>query len=263
MPIAVAIAISFAKYTVMSAPSWVGLRNYIRIFTTPAFYNALKVTGQYVVMRVAALLVFAFVMALITSNRYAVRGLHQSMFFLPYVAPLAVTSIIWKLLYQPFGLVESLLALLGIGAVSWLTSAHLALPAITVSTVWKGSGYYSILVLAGLQTISSDQLEAAIIDGANSIQRFIFITIPNLKPMLYYIVVVAVINTIRGFSPFLIMTGGGPGEATRVIGLLVYEYGFTSLRMGLAATVSVVFLVLILIFSLSIRFFFEPPEERQ
>ena len=139
-PIATAIAISFTKYAVMTAPKWVGLRNYARIFTTPSFYNALKVTGQYVVMRVAALLVFAFIMALLASRKYPARGIHQSIFFLPFVVPLAVTSIIWKLLYQPFGLIESILAPLGIGPISWLTSADVALVAITISTVWSASG---------------------------------------------------------------------------------------------------------------------------
>lgn len=249
-PIVSAIVLSFTKYTLLSAPELVGFKNYLRILSMPSFWNSLRVTGLYVVIRLSSILVLAFFMAMVINRRIPFRGFFQAVYFIPYVLPLAVTSVIWRLFYRPFGFIEQLTAPLGIGYIPWLTSDQTALLGITITTVWAACGYYSIIILAGLQTIPKDILEAAVIDGAGEMRRFRSIVLPLLKPTFFYIVVVGTINSIRGFPPFLIMTGGGPGEATRVVGLMIYEYGFTMLKMGLASAMSVVLLAIILTFTL-------------
>ena len=255
-PIFVAVFVSFTKYTILSPPSFVGLANYARVFTMPSFANSLQVTAIYVFARVAVLIAFALFIGTVINQRISLSGFFTGVYFIPYVLPIAVVSVVWKLLYRPFGLIEQLTLPLGIGPISWLTMGDYALTAITISTVWSAVGYYAIIVLAGLQTIPKDVLEASVIDGAGVFRRFLHVVLPLLKPTLFYMVVVGVINSIRGFPPFLVMTGGGPGEATRVVGLIIYEFGFARLRMGVASAMSVVVLAIILIFTLvQMRFY--------
>lgn len=255
-PIFVAVFVSFTKYTILSPPSFVGLANYARVFTMPSFANSLQVTAIYVFARVAVLIAFALFIGTVINQRISLSGFFTGVYFIPYVLPIAVVSVVWKLLYRPFGLIEQLTLPLGIGPISWLTTGDYALTAITISTVWSAVGYYAIIVLAGLQTIPKDVLEASVIDGASVFRRFLHVVLPLLKPTLFYMVVVGVINSIRGFPPFLVMTGGGPGEATRVVGLIIYEFGFARLRMGVASAMSVVVLAIILIFTLvQMRFY--------
>jgi len=217
IPIATAIVISLTKYSILSSPQFIGFKNYIRIFSMPTFWNSLQVTGLYIVMRLIGIILLSFFMALAINQNLPGGSFFQAVYFMPYVFPLAVTSIIWKLFYQPFGLIEQFTNLIGLEPIFWLTSVNTALLGITITTVWSAAGYYSIIILAGLQTIPKDVLEAAEIDGANRIRRFIHIILPYLKPTIFFILVVGTINSIRGFLPFLIMTVGGTGNATWVI----------------------------------------------
>lgn len=255
-PIIVAIGISLTKYSILSAPKFVGFKNYIRIFNMPTFWKSLSITGIYIVSRLFFIFLIAFFMAAIINKRIPLAGFFQSAYFMPYVFPLAVTAIVWKIFYRPFGFIESLTNLFGIEVIGWLSSERTALIAITITTVWSAVGYYSVIILAGLQTIPKAVLESSAIDGANRFQTLFYIILPLLKPTLFYFIVVGTINSIRGFSPFLVMTQGGPGDATRVIGYMIYEYGFVYLKMGMGSAMSVILLIIILIFTLIQRKFF-------
>ena len=249
-PIAVAVAVSFTKFSILSAPQLNGGANYLAIAKMPAFWEALWVTGKYIFLRLALIFVIAFFMAHIVQTRILGAGIFQSIYFLPYVFPLAVTSVVWKIFFQARGLMESLTDLLGIAPISWLTDGDWALVAILITTVWSGVGYYSIILLAGLQTIPKSVWEASIVDGLTAPQRFIYVTLPMLRPTLFYMLVVGTVNTIQGFDPFLVMTDGGPGNATEVIGLLIFKQGVVHFRMGLASAMSVI--VLLIIFALTL-----------
>lgn len=246
VPILVAVFLSFTDYAIIGKPSFVGLKNYIRLFSMPTFLNSLKVTGIYIVSRLSILLVLAFFMASIVNKKLPLGRFFQAAYFMPYVFPLAVTAIIWKLFFQPFGLVEQIFTFLHLEPIYFLASPETALLGITISTVWTAAGYYSIIILAALQVIPTDVLEASVIDGAGGLRRFVFIILPFLKPTIFYLLVVGTINSIRGFPPFMIMTQGGPGNATRVIGLMVYEQGFVHMKMGFASAMSIVLLAIIL-----------------
>ena len=152
-PIFVAVFVSFTKFTILSPPSFVGLANYARIFTMPSFANSLQVTAVYVFARVAVLIALALFIGTVINQRISFSGFFTGVYFIPYVFPIAVVAVVWKLLYRPFGLIEQLTLPLGIGPISWLTAGDYALTAITISTVWSAVGYYAIIVLAGLQTI--------------------------------------------------------------------------------------------------------------
>lgn len=252
-PIAVAVVFSFTKYTVLSPPTFVGESNYLTIFKMPGFWESLYVTGKYIFLRLSIIVVLAFLMALIVQHGIFGSGVFQTIYFLPYVFPLAVTSVAWKIFFQPRGLMESFTDLLGIDPISWLTSETWALVAILITTIWSGVGYYSIILLAGLQTISKEVMEASVIDGLNARQQFMYVTLPLLKPTLFYLLVVGMVNSVQGFDPFLVMTGGGPGNATEVIGLLIYKFGINHLRMGIASAMSVVLLIVIFALTLAYR----------
>jgi len=249
-PMIAALGISFTNYSILQPPRFNGVTNYAQVLSFPSFWNSLWVTFRYVVARVAIVVFIGLFVSLVLNQKIPFHRLFQAVYFLPFVFPLAVTAIVWKVIFRPFSLMEQLTSLFGLGPIPWLSSGGHALWAITISTVWSGVGYYSILLLAGLQTISSDVLEAALIDGASWLQRLLRIMLPLLKPTLLYVLVVAVIGSIQGFAPFLIITDGGPGESTRVIGLMIYQFGFNQLRMGFASCMSVILLVIVFLFTL-------------
>jgi ABC-type sugar transport system permease subunit len=248
-PMVTAFVYSFSRYNILSPPRFIGLENYLRLITYPSFWNSLRITVIYIAVRVTALIALGLFISIVLHQKIFGGSFFQSIYFMPYVFPLAVTSIVWKLIFRPFGLMEQLTSLFGFGKISWLTSGPEALAAITITTVWSAVGYYSVLFLAGLQSIPADVLEAALIDGANGRVRFTRIILPLLRPTMFYVTVIAVVNTLRGFPPFLIMTRGGPGESTRVLGLMIYEQGFAFLKMGFASALSVVMLVLVMAFT--------------
>jgi len=249
-PMVVAVGFSFTKYTVLDPPRFIGFANYSRLFSQATFWASLRVTLVYVFVRVVIILFIALLLSLVLNQQFPFRGFFQTVSFLPFVFPLAVTSVVWKVIYRPFGLMENLTSLIGVGPLPWLSSGEYALAAVTISTIWSGVGYYAVIFLAGLQTIPKDILEAAVIDGAGNVQRFSKVILPLLKPTMFYVTVVAVIGTLQQFPPFMIMTGGGPGQATRVLGLFIYEYAFAHLNMGFSCTASLVMFVLIMGFTL-------------
>jgi ABC-type sugar transport system permease subunit len=250
IPALAALGISFTNYNILQPPRFNGLLNYSQVLSFPSFWNSLGVTLKYVVVRVAVVITIGLFVGLVLNQKIPFHRFFQAVYFMPFIVPLAVTAIVWKVIFRPFSLMEMLTSILGLGPVPWLSSGDFALWAITITTVWSGVGYYSILLLAGLQTISNDVLEAALIDGAGWWQRLVRIILPLLKPTLLYVMVVAMIGSIQGFAPFLIMTDGGPGESSRVIGLMIYQFGFNQLRMGFASCMSIILLAIVFMFTL-------------
>lgn len=250
VPMLAALGISFTRYSILEPPRFIGLANYVEIFRFSSFWNSLWVTAKYVFVRVLVIMTLGLFVSIVLNQKIPLFRTFQSIYFLPYVFPLAVTSVVWKVIFRPYGLMEQLTSLFGIVSVPWLSSSAYALWSILITTVWSGLGYYSILILAGLQSIPEEVVEAAYIDGASWWQRLLRILLPLLKPTLFYVTIVALIGSIHGFAPFLIMTAGGPGESTRVIGLMIYQYGFAQLRMGFASAMSILLLLIILALTL-------------
>jgi multiple sugar transport system permease protein len=159
-------------------------------------------------------------------------------------------SLVWKWLYLPdIGLVNQLLALVGISGPSWLVSTTWAMPAVIIMSVWKSFGYNMVLFLAGLQNIPAHLYEAAMIDGASAWQRFRHITVPMLSPTTFFVVIISLINSFQVFDQALVMTGGGPGVATTTLVLHIYQVGFQSFHMGYAAAIAWVLFAIIFTFT--------------
>jgi multiple sugar transport system permease protein len=176
--------------------------------------------------------------------------------FLTNLMPIIAVCLVWRFLLHPYGLVNQILQPLGFGRIDWLTSSATAMPAIIMVTVWRFAPYFMVIFLAALLALPKDYYEAAELDGAGAVRRFIHITLPLLMPTVFFVVVVSALLCARIFLMPYLITGGGPGNATRVLSMLIYETGFSYFKMGQAAAISVVLFAIMMAFTaLQIRLF--------
>lgn len=249
-PMANAFYLSLHNYDLLSPPRWIGLQNYQFLLNNAAFLNSLRTTAIYAFGVSVPIWVLSMVLALLLNQNIRFRTFFRTVFFAPIIMPLVVLAVIWTLLYHPFGPINTvILAPFLNGSIPWLNSSQHALLAVVILAVWRATGYYAVIFLAGLQNIPNEYYEAARLDGAGSGALFRFITWPLLRPTTLFVVVVSIINALRHFDVIWIMTGGGPGDATRVLSVLIYETGWVFLRMGRAAAMSVILFSVALIFT--------------
>jgi ABC-type sugar transport system permease subunit len=248
-PMLWAMELSLSAYDMVSAPRFVGLENYAKLAEDPVFRASLINTFVYIAGSTALITLAGLALALAINT--AVPGARHCMtaMFLTNLMPIIAVTLVWRFLLHPFGLVNQLLQPFGVGRVDWLTDETLAMPAIIAVTAWRFAPYFMVVFLAGLLAIPKDYYEAAEIDGAGVVRRFVHVTLPLLMPTLFFVVVVSALLASRIFLMPYIMTGGGPGDATRVLSMLIYETGFSYLKMGEAAAISVVLFAIMLVFT--------------
>jgi len=231
---------------------FVGFGNYTRLLDDEAFWNSLRVSLVFTGLSVALHLAVALPVALFLNQLRRGRTSLRLAFLTPWMVTPVIGAIAWVWLLDPhFGVVNYLLTSAGlIGANKvWLGEPILALGSIIAVDVWRGFPFVMLIVLAGLQTVPKEQYEAASIDGAGAVQRFLFITLPHLRYLLIVATTLDVINTVRTFDIVAVMTRGGPVNATEVLPVLIFNTAFQANRFGPAAAVGVVLLFLLLIFS--------------
>jgi multiple sugar transport system permease protein len=229
---------------------WVGLQQYQSLFRSTSFMNSLRTTIVYAVGVSAPIWVLSMFLALLLNQNIRLRTFFRTVFFAPMVMPLVVLAIIWTLLYHPFGPINSvLISPFTNTTIPWLDSRQYALPAVTILAIWRATGYYGVIFLAGLQNIPNEYYEAARLDGAGTLNLFRYITWPLLRPTTVFVVVVSIINALRHFDAIWIMTGGGPGDATSVLTVLIYETGWIGFNMGKASAMSMILFSLALTFT--------------
>jgi ABC-type sugar transport system permease subunit len=247
----VALVTSLHKWNLLSPMKFVGAANYVRLFNTPDFWNALRVTVLYVVGVVPAALVIAIIAAILLNQRIYGLSIYRIMIYLPVITSMAAAALIFVYLLDPdYGLVNYILSLFGIPKLRWLHDPSLALPAVIGVGVWKDIGYNAIILLAGLQGIPRVYYEAAKIDGANTRQVIWKITLPLLSPAIFFIVVIQVIAALKVFTSIKVMTEGGPAKATESIPLYLYNNAFRYNKMGYASAVALVLFVIIFVFTM-------------
>ncbi len=215
--------------------------NWGRLFGDPAFYNALANTLIILVIQVPVMISLATVMAvLLNSPLLKARGLFRFAFFAPVVVGEVAYAAVFRLMFNlDFGIINKLLSGVGIGPVSWFAESHAAMLLIIIAVTWRWAGYNAIIILSGLQSIPEDVYEAATLDRVGPVQQFIHITLPLLKPIILFCVVLSVIGTMQLFTePYLITNRGGPGGATETLGLLLYRQGFQSTNFGYASAIA-------------------------
>lgn len=215
--------------------------NWGRLFGDPAFYNALYNTLIILVIQVPVMIAIATVMAvLLDSPLLKLRPLFRFAFFAPVVVGEVAYAAVFRLMFSiDFGIVNKLITSVGLPAVSWFDNATAAMALVIIAVTWRWAGYNAIIILAGLQSIPDDVYEAATLDRVSKTQQFFHITLPLLKPIILFCVVLSVIGTMQLFTePFLITNRGGPGGGTETLGLLLYRQGFLSLNFGYASAVA-------------------------
>jgi multiple sugar transport system permease protein len=255
-PMVWAIDLSFNSYDMVSAPQFVGFDNYRALFSDPIFRETLLNTFFYIAGSTFLTTVIGLALALAINTGIPGARYCMTAMFLTNLMPIIAVCLVWRFLLHPYGLVNQILQPLGVGRIDWLTSSSTAMPAIIMVTVWRFAPYFMVIFLAALLALPEDYYEAAELDGAGAIRRFIHITLPLLMPTIFFVVVVCALLCARIFLMPYLITGGGPGNATRVLSMLIYETGFSYLKMGQAAAISVVLFTIMMVFTaLQIRLF--------
>lgn len=249
-PIIFSFVVSFFKYSgINPIMEFVGLDNYIKAFQDEVFLIALKNTMIFVIGTIPFTTGIALVIAILLNNkRLKGRDFFKSGFFLPSVISMVVISMIWTYMYSSNGLFNTIGSLLGFTMEdrSWLASTKTALPAIMIMDVWAAFGYYVILIFAGLQSIPGQLYEAAKIDGASSLKIATKITLPLLKPTLFFVIAINTIRSFQIFSEIYTMTGGGPRNSTQTIVHYLYEVSFRKFDMGYGSAIAYILLMIII-----------------
>lgn len=232
--------------------TFVGFENYSRILADGAFWNSLRVSLIFTSSSVIFHLIIGMLLALFLNNVRFGRTALRVAFLTPWMVAPAIGAIVWMWLLEPqFGVVNHILMSIGVIAERqiWLGEPRLALLSVIVVDVWRGFPFVMLILLAGLQGIPKEEYEAASIEGANRLQTFRYITLPHLRYLIVVSTTLDIINTIRHFDTIQVMTGGGPINATEVLPVLLYNTAFVANRFGLAATIGVLLLLLVLVFS--------------
>lgn len=254
-PVILGLRMSFFDWSLVGTGTtdFLGLANYRELFADPDFWASLWHTILFTLLSTPPLVLLALGLALLANRAVPARWFFRLAFFAPYVLPVSTVALIWVWLYQPgFGLINSYLVSLGLPEVDWLAGENVAMISVVIVTVWWTIGFNFVLYLAGLQEIPEELYEAAALDGAGSYQQTRFITIPLLSRTTFLIVVLQILASLFVFDQIYIMntSGGLNYTVTRPIIQYVYEQGFTQYRVGLAAAMSYVFFVLILVFNI-------------
>lgn len=251
VPMLQSLYYSFTQYDILTPPKWIGFTNYIKIlFEDDLFRKSLGITAYYVGFSIPVRLVLALMLAMLLNQKIRGIGIFRTIFYLPTVTAMVAIAILWSWAFEPtFGIVNHLLKFIGIKGPAWLGDPNWALPAIAIVACWQ-VGAQMVIFLAGLQSISSQMYEAAEIDGAGSIAKFFHITIPLLSPVIFFNMVIGIIQSFQVFGKVYVMTGGGPVKATYVYVLYLYTKAFTHLEMGYGSALAWILFIIILFFTL-------------
>jgi len=246
-PMLASFALSFTRWNIVGDPRWIGLENYEQIFTRdPDFVQSLKVTLRYAVIYLPLSTVVGIAMAVALNSRVRGVGLFRTLLYLPSVVPGVAATLVWVwVLNGRYGLLNTILAWIGIEGPNWFRDPQAALYGIVMIGLW-GVGGSAIIYLAGLQNIPEHLYEAARVDGASGWQQFRFVTLPMLSPVIFFQLVVGLIGVFQTFTSSFVATGGGPLKSTLFYMLYIYNRAWESLRMGYASALAWILALIIL-----------------
>src|SRR5580658_599343 len=249
-PVVVTCILSFSYYDPMLGSRWVGFDNYVRFFTDDRslqiFWNTLRFTLFAVTGNICVGLLFA--LALDRKMPAVMLYLFRLAYFLPVIIAAAFVSIVWGYFYgDDLGVINYYLIRLGFAPVHWLTSSHTAMMSIILMDVWKNAGFFMIIFIAALQGVPKAIMDAAIMDEPSYWRRFFRIVLPWISPVVFFAIVYASIGALQVYESIVILTQGGPGDATRSMSIHIVEEAFGSFEIGYGASVSVIMTLVILI----------------
>lgn len=258
LPACSTIRYAFTDYNILRPDNirFCGLDNFTELFHDRDFKKSLINTIYFTLVVVPFQCVLALALALLISPRKRGVSIFRAAYFSPNVTSMVVVAILWSVLYNPnpsTGLLNAFLTKLGFDACGFLTNPKTAMNSIIFMSAWQAAGYQMMIFLAGLQAIPGDQYEAASIDGANKLKQFIYITLPGLKNVIKYVVMITMIQAMKLFTQPYVMTQGGPQNSTRTLVYYIYEQGFQSRNFGYACSVATVFFVIVVSMSLMLK----------
>jgi multiple sugar transport system permease protein len=237
---------SFTKYTLLEDPEWIGLKNYVRIFTNDdVFRQSLKVTILFVVCSVPLKLISALMVAMLLNKKIKGISFYRTFIYLPSLIGSSIAvAILWKNIFGADGFINRILGIFGIEGISWISNPSTALGTLVLLVAWQ-FGSSMVIFLAGLKQISPELYEASSVDGASKIRQFFSITLPMLSPVILFNLVLQVIGSFQMFTQAFIITKGGPVNSTYMYALYLYERAFSRYEMGYASALAWILLVII------------------
>lgn len=258
-PFVDAILLSFQERFIGKQGTWIGFANYVDFFTNPNnyFLKAALVTVLYTGLAIAGKFVVGTAMACVLNQDIPARNLFRGMMFLPWAVPAVVSAYVWRFMFDTTGPINGLIAEFHLADdyIYFFNDAKLALPALILVTVWSGTPFWTMNILAGMQSISAELYEAAEIDGAGTFQRFLFVTLPSLQSVLVVTALLSTIWTSANLTQVFILTGGGPNYATTTLPLLAYQTAIPGRQLGAGSAISMMMMpaYIILVYFLTKR----------
>lgn len=239
IPIVASLFLAFTNWNLLSPPQFVGVQNFVEMFGDPLLWASLWNSVKYAMMIIPGSTAMALILALALNNEFFGIRIIRLFFMLPGVVSLVAIAMVWRWIYNDqYGLLNTALRFIGLQPVNWLNNEATVLPAIVIMLIWSGMGFDSIIYLAALRNIPHHLYEAAELDGANRWQRFWKITFPLLTPVHFYNLIIGLIGSFQVFDVIFIMTGGGPGFASRVYAFHLYLQAFRRFNMGYASSMA-------------------------
>ncbi|MBO1626865.1 MULTISPECIES: carbohydrate ABC transporter permease [Bacillus] len=251
IPNVISLGISFTDWDFMTNDfNFVGLDNYFNLFTQDSFIQALLNTLYFGIGTVVPTIALGLGFALFFRKKFKGSAIYQLLIFSPWVTPTVAVSIVWSLLYEPqFGAINKVLVFFGIPGLDWLKSSDTAMLAVIIVTVWKLVGWTMLFYIGALEKVPDSLYEAASIDGANSWQKFRYVTLPMVSPTTFFLVVVNIITSVQAYDQIKILTQGGPSGSTRTLLYLFFQQAFEQFDMGSATAIAFIILIITILLS--------------
>ena len=261
IPVFMALYYSFMDWKGIGDPVFTGLENYQWLFTDDTFWKSLWNTAYYTLATVPFIMVLALFLAMLLNMALPLKGVFRAAIYLPAVVSTVVVGMIFTWLFQDqVGLINYLLNLLGVESIQWANDPKFAMIMLVAATIWQRTGYNMVIYLAGLQGISQEYYEAAIVDGASNWQRFRYLTLPLLKTTHVFVMITCIIHSFRSFDLVYTMTKGGPLNSTKTMVMYIYELAFTRSQFGRASAAGVALFTIMVVLT-AVRFMNNKAEE--
>ncbi|MBP1153763.1 MULTISPECIES: sugar ABC transporter permease [unclassified Paenibacillus] len=241
---------SFNEYDGLNPMEFIGIENYMNVFTNEMFWSALGKTALYAAIVVPLIYCLSLAVAMLLIQEIRLKGFFRAIFYWPTMISFIIVGLTWKWIFGDLGILNYILSLFGADTIPFLSSPFYANLSVIIATVWSRLGFFMVIFMAGLQAIPGDYYEAAHLDGASKLRSFWSITLPLLKPTSFLVIMISLIDAFKSYPLMFALTGGGPGRETTFIVQYIYEVGFMRQELGVASAMSVVLFVIISLFTI-------------
>lgn len=250
-PTVYSLFLSFCDWNGLGAKKFVGLKNYIQLFTSDSvFYTALRNNIIWIILTICLTVLLALLLALVLNRSFRGRIVYRAIFYFPYMLSWIIVGIIWKWMYNPnFGLINQVLGMVGLDSLkgAYLSNTKMALYCVFIAALWQGLGQPMLYFLAGLQTLPNDILEAAKIDGAGKFNLFFRVIVPMLKETFVIVLATQIIASMKVYDIVYVMTDGGPANSTQTLATYMYDQTFTYSNLGVGSAIATVMVLIMMV----------------